>query len=540
MALDTGTLIIELKAKGVKLTKAQLKQLGEETDKTTSGVRKLVGAIGIAGLGYALINTGKKAVQFAGKMEGLTPAFNNLGNKIGFTDQSLGKLEKALDGTVNQMDIMKQANNAMLLGIVDSDDQMAELFDTAQRLAKAVGEDATFGVESLVTGLGRQSKLMLDNLGIMVDTNKLYEIHADKIGKSVDALTDQEKKTAFVSGAMAQAKEMVEGLGDESITTADEIASLNAQMDNLTVELGEKLTPVLKNLLPEIKFIATFWADVLNNTFGDTTSIEKAGEAISGLDRMIEITQRAIDERDPLDDRWFGRREEYVAWLARSRTQLESLKLARDMDNVSIEENDVRYDGLSVALEKVEEKQMKQLDTQGKLMLARKQFNDFMLKADTELIKSSASVLGEFVGGAKASARLQQTAAIIDTYSGATAALAPPPKGAGPIAGIPLAATIILSGLANVMQISKSIGEFKAAATGMNEVVTKPTMILAGEAGAENVQITPLEGPNIDGPQGGSGVTVNISAPLLDDTVIDEIIPRIREAVVRGEDIGIS
>ena len=80
----------------------------------------------------------------------------------------------------------------------------------------------------------------------------------------------------------------------------------------------------------------------------------------------------------------------------------------------------------------------------------------------------------------------------------------------------------------------------KFAATGMDEVVDSPTMIIAGEAGAENVQITPLEGPNIDGPQGGGGVTVNISAPLLDDTVIDEIIPRIREAVVRGEDIGIS
>ena len=75
----------------------------------------------------------------------------------------------------------------------------------------------------------------------------------------------------------------------------------------------------------------------------------------------------------------------------------------------------------------------------------------------------------------------------------------------------------------------------------MNEVVTQPTLILAGENNkAESVQITPLEGPNMDGPQGSSCITLNISAPLVDDTVVDSIIPAIREAVRRGEDIGIG
>ena len=55
---------------------------------------------------------------------------------------------------------MTQANNAMLLGIFDNNDQMAEMFDIAQRLGAALGKDTLFGVESLVTGMGRQSKLM--------------------------------------------------------------------------------------------------------------------------------------------------------------------------------------------------------------------------------------------------------------------------------------------------------------------------------------------------------------------------------------------
>lgn len=39
--------------------------------------------------------------------------------------------------------------------------------------------------------------------------------------------------------------------------------------------------------------------------------------------------------------------------------------------------------------------------------------------------------------------------------------------------------------------------------------------------------------------QGGSGTTINISAPLLDDTIVDSIIPKIEEAVRRGSDLGV-
>ena len=104
-----------------------------------------------------------------------------------------------------------------------------------------------------------------------------------------------------------------------------------------------------------------------------------------------------------------------------------------------------------------------------------------------------------------------------------------------------LTATAVgVQAFANVTAISKSIGDFKAAATGMDEVVTKPTVILAGEAGPESVQITPLEGPNVNGPQSTSSVTVNISAPLVDETVVDTIIPAINEAVRRGETLATS
>ena len=241
-----ATFPMKFKPEGVKATKSAIKGLNTATKGLTTSLAK----IGVAVVGAKkLYDAISGSIELAGKSQGVTQAFNNMGKAIGFTDQSLGKLSQAVDGTVNSVDLMTQANNAMLLGIADSDEQMAELFDTAQRLAKAVGEDAKFGIDSLVTGMGRQSKLMLDNLGIIVDTNKAYEDHAKALGKSASELTDAEKKTAFNNATLAEAKKLVEGLGEEQLTMTDRIAKAKAQFQNLGVTLGTELMPIVNSSL---------------------------------------------------------------------------------------------------------------------------------------------------------------------------------------------------------------------------------------------------------------------------------------------------
>jgi hypothetical protein len=203
--------------------------------------------------------------ELAGRVEGVEKGFNNLNKAVGFSEKTLSKLTKATDGTMKSMDLMQQANNAMLLGVVDSEDQMAEMFDTAQRLASALGQDTAFGIESLVTGLGRQSKLMLDNLGIMVDTDTAYKNYADSIGKSVDKLDDQEKKQAFINEALNSAKELVNDLGEETITTRDKTLQFEKATDDLAVALGKKLNPTVNKLKSALADIAVSLTTILED-----------------------------------------------------------------------------------------------------------------------------------------------------------------------------------------------------------------------------------------------------------------------------------
>tara|TARA_Y100001938_G_scaffold47486_1_gene66090 strand:+ start:2838 stop:5147 length:2310 start_codon:yes stop_codon:yes gene_type:complete len=75
----------------------------------------------------------------------------------------------------------------------------------------------------------------------------------------------------------------------------------------------------------------------------------------------------------------------------------------------------------------------------------------------------------------------------------------------------------------------------KFAQYGMNEIVDQTTPIIAGEAGAELVQITPLEGPNTQGPQGGGSIVITGNV-LSKDFVRDELVEDIREAIRQGYD----
>jgi len=142
-----------------------------------------------------------------------------------------------------------------------------------------------------------------------------------------------------------------------------------------------------------------------------------------------------------------------------------------------------------------------------------------------------ASFVGQFAGGQKAAARLQQVAALVDAYSAANQLYADPKLVAMYPANIVAGTSALASGIANAMAISKSIGEFTSAETGFDGIVNKPTMFMTGENNkAERVSVTPLESPNISGAQGGGGVNISINAPLVDETVIDAIIPALERA----------
>ncbi len=196
-----------------------IKQVGTDVAKLDKAAGTAAGGIGALGkvLGAAgLVAFGVQAAQAAVELA-------NLGNQsismrasfeqmAGGAEQAKGILEaltQASRGTVTQYDLMLASNRAMLLGVADSAEEFSQLMQIAAARGRAMGLSTTQAFNDIVTGLGRMSPLILDNLGIVVDQEKAQAAYATTLGKTTAQLTDAEKKQALVNDVIANSADLL-------------------------------------------------------------------------------------------------------------------------------------------------------------------------------------------------------------------------------------------------------------------------------------------------------------------------------------------
>ena len=248
----------------------------------------------------------------ASKLDSMQRAFNNLSGGADNASLSIEKLRSATNNTMSDFDLLQQANNALVLGVSKNSDEMSELFDIAQRLGRALGRDTASSVESLVTGIGRQSRLMLDNIGIIVKSEDAYEKFAKANKLVASELTNSQKKQAFFEATMKSARETIEIFGEEVLTSQDKIDGLGASFSNLASAIGSRflfhLSFVNEGLRELIQNASDFIMPVSRQEkltqdlasaqehlamFQDQL-IEQEGSMFKGFSRQVNITKQNI------------------------------------------------------------------------------------------------------------------------------------------------------------------------------------------------------------------------------------------------------
>ena len=230
----------------------------------------------------------------AAKLNSVARAFDTLSGGVGQSAIAMEKLKKATNGTMSEMDLFKQANNAMILGVSRNSSEMAEMFDIAQRLGRALGKDTTESVESLITGIGRQSRLMLDNIGIIVKADEAYQDYADILGKSASNLTDAEKKQAFLNATMESARAKVKSLGSEVLSQEDQYQQLETSIKEFRVEIGEFLLPNLIELVDFSKQFLVTWKNIFGLANQDKGPVE-IERWVAGFEESEEKIQKELE-----------------------------------------------------------------------------------------------------------------------------------------------------------------------------------------------------------------------------------------------------
>lgn len=106
-----------------------------------------------------------------------------------------------------------------------------------------MGISTTQAFNDIVTGLGRMSPLILDNLGITVDLEATTAKYAATLGKSADALTDAERKQALVNAVMESSASLMEDANASAQNLAGQGCTTEHGMGELPEVAGQVDSP---------------------------------------------------------------------------------------------------------------------------------------------------------------------------------------------------------------------------------------------------------------------------------------------------------
>lgn len=248
--------------------------------------RGSMGSTGAAGRDFANQAQGlgglvRLYATYAANVFAVSAAFTALSNAMDTTNMvrgldqlgaasgvAMGGLAKrfteASGGAISLRESMEATAKAISSGMTQK--QFLQLGDVAKKASQALGVNMSDAVSRLTRGITKLEPELLDELGLFTKVGKSSEDYARSIGKSVDSLTDFEKRQAFANAVL---KEGIDKFSEIDIPTNP----------------YDKLLASLKNIAQTI-------LEILNKALGPLVSILSASPAaltagIAALGAMI-------------------------------------------------------------------------------------------------------------------------------------------------------------------------------------------------------------------------------------------------------------
>lgn len=275
-------------AKMAVIISANAAEFNRSLKSTENNLAKFIGHInkvtGVLGVAFGVQQLGSFAVNMsrvAGEADGVRRAFDRLPNSVRLMDQ----LKEATGGTVSELDLMKRSVQASNFDIELA--SLPKLLEFASVRAQQTGQSVDYLVDSIVTGIGRKSKLILDNLGISAVqlSQKLKGIgtEAASVGDVARAVGEIASESLAKSGGMAE-------------TTSTRMQKLNAEWANFIEFAGtasnkvgimdEGLSAMIKTLENVTRFLRSDASSALTDYLKLVTFIPR--KTLDGINAFLE------------------------------------------------------------------------------------------------------------------------------------------------------------------------------------------------------------------------------------------------------------
>lgn len=235
---------------------------------------------------WALTNKAMTMAQEGAAFQQQGTSFANLAAASGVSaDKMIADLRRLSGETVSVQQLVEKAGTAMLLGVESQ--AIPKLMEIAKASSRITGQTVTEAFGDLSLAVARQSKMILDNLGIMVDVEKANKDYAASLGKTADQLNDADRKQAFLNATLKEGEEILAKVGKTAETDADKMAKFTASVDDIGKSVGILLSGPMASLSAEMSATVGWLEAYKSGQIGfwewATTGADAAAEKLKGL-----------------------------------------------------------------------------------------------------------------------------------------------------------------------------------------------------------------------------------------------------------------
>jgi chromosome segregation ATPase len=228
-----------------------------------------------------------EAVKMGDQLTAAQQGFKRFGD-----DQALEGLRKSTKGLVSDLQLMQQSIQAGNFGIPIQ--ELGNLFAFAQQRAKETGQEVDYLTQSIVTGIGRKSPLILDNLGIS----------AVQLREKLGGVSAEAASIAEVTKAVGEiASEELAKMGSSADDTTTKTKQLATAWENWKAKAGQAIsenTNEISKFAIQMQFIAdvvkTVYPGVLNKFFFGQETPGTFQSAMDSVTQTIEQQNRALED----------------------------------------------------------------------------------------------------------------------------------------------------------------------------------------------------------------------------------------------------
>ena len=234
----------------------------KDTEKELSGLEKMAGKVSLAFIAMGAAKVIKSSVLLAARVETLGIVTKKLGENVGMTEQEVRSLERAISDQGITLQGSRQAIAMMIQSNVDLANA-TDLARLAQDTAVIANLNSSEAFQQLTYVLQTGNVRMARTLGLNVQFGKSQQELAKELGKTIDALTEEEIMLARTSAVM-KAGERIAGTYEAAMGTAGKkILSMDRQLEELSRVFGELFLPALNAAVTGVYELTSGINDVL-------------------------------------------------------------------------------------------------------------------------------------------------------------------------------------------------------------------------------------------------------------------------------------